>query len=207
MSAPDPFDAKARTWDADDTKHERAQRVAEAIRAAAPGLSGMSVLEYGCGTGLLGLALQPHAARVTLADTSREMLAVAEEKILAGGFANTGTARLDLSESPLADARFDLVCSLMTLHHIADTDGILAAFHAILSPGGVLCVSDLDAEDGSFHGPGFTGHRGFDRGELGRRLERAGFREVRFSTVFEVRKETGAGPRLYPAFLAVAARP
>jgi SAM-dependent methyltransferase len=132
---------------------------------------------------------------------------VAEEKIRAGEFTNAATVYLDLSEGRLPEARYDLVCSLMTLHHIADTDGILAAFHAILSPGGVLCFSDLDAEDGSFHGPGFTGHRGFDRGELGRRLERAGFREVRFSTVFEVRKETGAGPRLYPAFLAVAARP
>jgi len=36
----------------------------------------MSVLDDGCGTGLLGFALRPLAAHVAFADTSREMLAV-----------------------------------------------------------------------------------------------------------------------------------
>jgi 2-polyprenyl-3-methyl-5-hydroxy-6-metoxy-1,4-benzoquinol methylase len=206
MSHPNFFDDKARTWDADPAKHDRARRVAEAIRATVPGLESKSILEYGSGTGLLGLALQPHVARVTLADTSREMLAVAEDKIRAAGITNATTMSLDLGAGPIPEARFDLVCSLMTLHHVPDTDAILAAFHAILSPGGALCISDLDAEDGSFHGHGSPVHHGFDRADLARRMERAGFRDVRLSTAFEVRKETPAGPRAFPAFLAIAAR-
>jgi hypothetical protein len=38
-------------------------------------------------------------------------------------------------------------------------------------------------------------------------MERSGFREVRFETVSEVTKETAAGPRVFPVFLAVAERP
>lgn len=202
------FDSKARSWDVDPAKRERARRVAEEIRSAVPDLSRRAVLEYGAGTGLLGLELQPHVARITLADSSREMLAVAEEKIAAAGARNATATFLDLAEGPApAEARFELVCTLLTLHHIPDTDAILRAFHGLLTPGGVLCVSDLDAEDGSFHGAGFSGHHGFDRKDLAARLERAGFRGVRFSTVQEVRKESGGATRSYPLFLAIADRP
>ncbi len=37
-------------------------------------------------------------------------------------------------------------------------------------------------------------------------LERSGFRDVRFDTVFEVRKATAAGTRAFPMFLAIAVR-
>lgn len=200
------FDARARTWDADGSKWERARAVAKAIAAEVPGLSRMSVLEYGCGTGLLGFALQPHAAHVTLADSSREMLAVVEEKIAAAGARNATATFLDLTAGPPPEDRYDLVCTLLTLHHLPDTDGILRAFHALLSPGGLLCVSDLDLEDGSFHGKGFTGHHGFERADLAARMERAGFRDARFSTVAEIQKETEAGARKFPLFLAIATR-
>jgi 2-polyprenyl-3-methyl-5-hydroxy-6-metoxy-1,4-benzoquinol methylase len=202
----DYFDAKARTWDEDPAKRERARRVAEAIAAKVPGLERMSVLEYGAGTGLLGFALQPHVGRITLADSSREMLAVAEEKIAATGVRNVTAAFLDLTAGPPPSVRYDLVCTLLTLHHVPDTDAILRAFHDLVAPGGVLCVSDLDAEDGSFHGHGFTGHHGFDRAELAARIERAGFRDVRLSTPAEIEKETAAGRRKFPLFLAIASR-
>lgn len=200
------FDARARTWDDDPAKHDRALRVANAIAAQVLDLSGRSVLDYGCGTGLLGFALRPRVARVTFADASREMLAVVSEKIAAGGVRDAEVLPLDLASDPLPAARFDLVCTLMTLHHVADVDRILRDFRALLAPGGVLCVSDLDAEDGSFHGVGADVHRGFDRADLASRLGKAGFEGIRFSTPCEVRKETPSGPRIYPIFLAIAGR-
>ncbi len=199
------FDDRARTWDEDAAKVDRARRVAEAIAARVPSLSGRRVLEYGAGTGLLGLALQPAAREVTLADSSRGMLEVAQEKIAARGIANARTLHLDLAAGRAPpELRFDLVCTLMTLHHIEDTDRILAAFRGLLDAGGVLCICDLDREDGSFHGPGFTGHAGFDRDDLRARLERAGFRDVRLETVHEVERPAAGGTRRYPLFLAVA---
>lgn len=204
MTAGSDFDARARTWDDDAAKRDRARAVAEAIARRVPALSGKTVLEYGAGTGLLGLVLQPLVREVTLADSSREMLAVAEEKIAARGVRNARTLFLDLAAQAAPPSRFDVVCTLMTLHHIADTDAILRAFRELLPAGGTLCAADLDREDGSFHGAGFTGHHGFDRDVLQERLERAGFEDVRFETVSEVKKETAAGSRVYPIFLAVA---
>ncbi len=203
---PTNFDARARTWDDDASKGERALRVAEAIASRVPSLAGKTVLEYGAGTGLLGLALQPLAGHVTLADSSLEMLAVAREKIAAHGIQNASTLHLDLTAGPAPDLRFDLVCTLMTLHHVPDTDRILDAFRCLLSKDGFLCIAGLDQEDGSFHGAGFSGHNGFDRGDLGARMERSGFRNVRFMTVHEMTKDTAAGTRVFPVFLAIAER-
>ncbi|NTW85715.1 MAG: class I SAM-dependent methyltransferase [Holophagaceae bacterium] len=195
------FDARAGTWDQDPAKVARALTVGRAIAEALP-LAGLRVLEYGCGTGLLGFALQPQAAWVSLADTSEGMLAVLRAKIAAAGAANMSPLRLDLLTEPLPEARFDLVCSLMTLHHIPDTQGILDRFCKVLAPGGWVALADLDAEDGSFHGPEAEVHRGFDREAFRAQLTRAGFHNIHLETVCEVDKDS----RRYPVFLAVARR-
>lgn len=201
------FDEQARQWDQDAGKVERALRVAESIAALAGPLDGKRGLEFGCGTGLLGFALQPHLGHVTLADTSRGMVEVLREKIAARGAANMEPLERDLTAGPLPDTAYDLVFTLMTLHHVPDTDGILARFHALLRPGGQLCVADLDTEDGSFHGPDEDVHKGFDRDDLAARLARAGFQDVRFTTPYVIERLGEDGPRRYPIFLAVARRP
>lgn len=201
------FDAKARTWDADPAKVERARRVAQAIAQQVSIQPWMTLLEYGCGTGLLGFALRERVRHVTFADSSREMIAVVREKVEAMAVENATALHTDLSSAELPAERYDLVCSLMTLHHVPDTQGLLRRFHELLSPRGALCIADLDKEDGAFHGPGFQGHNGFDRGDLTRQLAQAGFTGVRITTVCEVEKPTSAGPRLFPVFLATATRP
>ena len=79
------FDERAKDWDSDPKKVERARVVAEAIRAALPLSTDMTALEYGCGTGLLSFALQSELGQITLADTSQGMLDVLGEKIAAAG--------------------------------------------------------------------------------------------------------------------------
>jgi ubiquinone/menaquinone biosynthesis C-methylase UbiE len=199
------FDERAKDWDTDPMKVHRAKTVAEAIRNAIPLTADMSALEYGCGTGLLSFALQPHLGQITLADTSLGMLNVLTEKIAASGVANMYPVRLDLSVDPLPTQRFDLTYSLMTLHHIEDPKGILKKFHALLKPSGWLCVSDLDREDGTFHTDGTTDvHLGFERGELQKWVEEAGFSSVKFSTAYEIKKDIDGVEKTFPVFLLTA---
>lgn len=201
------FDARARGWDADPAKVDRARKVADLVAARVPILAGARVLEIGAGTGLLGFALKDRVAHVTLADSSEEMLAVSREKLRAQGPCNVDVVALDLEKGQLPASRYDVVCALQVLHHVADTEALLGRLHQVLEPGGYLCISDLDAEDGAFHGHGFHGHHGFDRGQLGAALERAGFADVRFENAFEIEKPVqGGGLRRFPAFLAVARR-
>ena len=198
------FDEKAQEWDNDPVKLERAAAVAAAIRNRVRLSPDLSALEYGCGTGLLSFALSRELGSIMLADSSAGMLAVLREKIAASGADHLRPMRLDLTVDPLPAERYDLIYTLMTLHHVSDVDRILRDFHALLRPDGALCIADLDREDGSFHGAGFDGHHGFEREALRDRLARAGFGEIQFDTCYMMRKSQGEGAREYPVFLAVA---
>ncbi|HVN35264.1 MAG TPA: class I SAM-dependent methyltransferase [Casimicrobiaceae bacterium] len=198
------FDARAATWDDDPTKVERAQAVADAIVARVPLAPTMRALEYGCGTGLLSFMLRARLGDITLADVSEGMLAVAARKIIAADDASMRTVRLDYFVDPVPARAYDIVYSLMTLHHIPDTAGILERFRTALAAAGFLCIADLDTEDGSFHGAGFDGHLGFDRTELAAKARRAGFTSVEFTTAYTMTKAVGSGHRSFPVFLMVA---
>jgi SAM-dependent methyltransferase len=198
------FDQEARDWDANPAKVARANAIAGAIRSRVTLQPWFSAFEYGCGTGLLSFALQPYVARITLADSSPGMLGVLKEKIAANGIRNMTPVRLDLCADPLPAERYNLIYTLMTLHHIPDTKRILTDFHALLAQGGYLCIADLDKEDGSYHGADFSGHAGFDRRELQEEAEQAGFRAIRWETVYTMTRETAHSRKTYPLFLLVA---
>ena len=195
------FDARAATWDDDPLKVERALAVARSIEREVPLVTTMRALEYGAGTGLLSFLLRPHLGDITLADASDGMLAVARAKIAAAGDPHMRAIKLDLIADPAPQQRFDIVYSLMTLHHIPDTRAILCRFREVLVASGTLCIADLDREDGSFHGPGFKGHNGFDRDALGTLALESGFGDVRFVTAYEMHKSGAGSERVYPLFL------
>ena len=199
------FDERAKDWDSDPKKVERARVVADAIRSAIPLSTEMIALEYGCGTGLLSFALQSDLGQITLADTSQGMLDVLGEKIAAAGVTNMHPVKLDLATDTVPAPRFDLTYSLMVLHHLHDVKDMLEKFHAVLKSGGYLLVADLDKEDGTFHTDGTTDvHLGFEHDELQKMVEAAGFGEVRFSTAYEIKKKIGDGEKTFPVFLMVA---
>ncbi len=199
------FDERAKDWDSDPAKVERARDVANAIRNAIPLSTDMNALEYGCGTGLLSFALQSDLGQITLADTSQGMLDVLAGKISAAGVTNMHPVRLDLSTDPLPAERYQLTYSLMVLHHIHEAKDIINKFHALLGPNGYLLVADLDKEDGSFHTDGTTDvHKGFARAELQSWVEAAGFEDVAFSTAYEIKKEINGSEKSFPVFLMAA---
>jgi ubiquinone/menaquinone biosynthesis C-methylase UbiE len=97
--------------------------------------AGGRILEVGCGTGLILGRLAAAGARVVGADLSSGMLAAARAR----GFAVT---QADATRLPLADARFDAVCSFKVLAHVPDARGALAEMARVLRPGGLL-VAEL----------------------------------------------------------------
>lgn len=197
------FDERASEWDTPE-RAERALAAAELILAATRPAPDARVLELGAGTGLLGLALAPHVGSVVLADASGGMLDVADAKIAGGGYPGTRTLRLVLTVDPLPPERFDLVVSLMALHHVPDTDTAMEHLAALLETGGRIAILDLEAEDGSFHTD--LDERvlpGFERADLRQRAEAAGFRDVEFTSAGELAKNG----RTYPLFLVTAVRP
>jgi ubiquinone/menaquinone biosynthesis C-methylase UbiE len=198
------FDQKAAQWDAKPVRVERAKAVAASIKAAVPLSPKKTALEYGCGTGLVSFALQSQLGHITLADSSIGMLTVLRDKIAAGNIQNMTPVQVDLITDPLPAERYQLIYTLLTLHHIPDTDKILRAFYDLLDPQGYLCVADLDQEDGTFHADEFHGHLGFDRDELAAQAAQIGFQNIRFTTAFHMIKDVQGTSKDFPIFLMTA---
>ncbi len=196
------FDERAPGWDT-PRRIARAEDAARTIEQAIQVPAGCHAIEVGAGTGLLGLALRERFASLVLADTSDGMLAEASGKIRDAGLAGVSTAHFDLAtDPPPAGGPFDLVLSLLLLHHVRETSAALAGMFGLLAPGGQVAALDLDTEDGTFHGAGAEGvhHRGFDRARLAELSRRAGFEDIRLSDGPVIDDED----RGYPLFLLTA---
>ena len=199
-----PFDARAKTWDEDPRRVQLAADLFAALAQQVPLRSDISALDYGCGTGLLTLALAPRVRRVLAVDSSQGMLEVLAQKAKACGLRHVQTLCANFANDPAPSGAHGLIASAMALHHVAETETLLRNFFALLAPGGSLALADLDAEDGSFHGnrAGIP-HFGFDRAQLARQLATCGFEDIQFITAARIEKNS----RTYPVFLATARKP
>jgi 2-polyprenyl-6-hydroxyphenyl methylase/3-demethylubiquinone-9 3-methyltransferase len=109
---------------------------------AAP-LAGLSAVDVGCGGGLLSEPLARMGATVTGIDAAAEAVEVARRHADEGGLAID--YRVETAEGLAASgARFDLVCALEIVEHVADVDAFCAALADLLAPGGTLVMSTLN---------------------------------------------------------------
>ena len=198
------FDERAREWDTPE-RRERAEAVADAIRANVALTPTTRTIDVGAGTGLLGFALADDIGDLVLAEPSEGMREVIREKLAATDRADVSAIPFDLEAGRPSGKPFDLAISLLVLHHVADTTTALAAIRGLLRPGGRIAIADLDTEDGSFHDADAEGihHLGFDRGALGDLARDAGFVDVEFRTATEIVDDD----RHYPVFLLLGRNP
>ncbi len=143
----------SRWWDEDGefrTLHQINPLRVAYIERRVGALDGKSLLDIGCGGGLLCEALARRGARVTGIDVAAAALDV---------------ARLHLHESQLeidyrlataeefaagrADA-FDVVTCLEMLEHVPDPDSVIAAAARLLKPGGRLILSTINRKPKAF---------------------------------------------------------
>lgn len=183
------FDQAAATWDEKPQRVQLAHDIASAIQREAAVNDTMNVLDFGCGTGLLTLHLQPLVRTIIGADSSRAMLEQLNAKIGAAQLDNICSMFLDPDQEGPIQGKYHLVVSSMALHHIADLDRLFTRLTAPLLPGGLLCLADLDLEDGRFHEDN-TGvhHFGFDRKALAAKITAAGLVDVHDCTASEIVK-------------------
>jgi ubiquinone/menaquinone biosynthesis C-methylase UbiE len=198
------FDQKAATWDENPERVERADAFANIIRKEIDLSKVEMALEYGSGTGLLSFSLGNELKDITLMDESREMTRVTNNKCEELDIRHFHPVRYDLLTDELPEHKFDLIYSVMTMHHVDDTDAILKKFNEVLTPNGHLVLIDLVTEDGSFHNFEFDGHLGFDVGYLKNKIMANGFEYVSYQIAYTITAERAGESREYPLFLVIA---
>ena len=120
-------------------------RDAEGVRP----LAGLSVLDIGCGGGLLSEPLARLGAEVTGIDASQEAVEVAAWHAEQGGLAIQ--YRCSTAEDLAAEGRrFDLVVNMEVVEHVADVDAFVAASCALVKPGGGMAMATLNRTPKAF---------------------------------------------------------
>lgn len=201
------FDERAKAWDDDPVKIDRAQALANELRSYLhPGIS-MHAYEFGCGTGLLGYFLRNSFGSITLADSSEEMIKVLKEKIRMEQIENLHPLITDLQTDGIKPEAYDVLFTFMTLHHITDLETVVFKFYKMIKHSGYVCIADLVTEDGTFHEnmENFDGHNGFERNFIEKLLKQTGFKIKLYKIFFKLTKTLNNGiSREYPLFLLIA---
>ncbi|MCK4782639.1 MAG: class I SAM-dependent methyltransferase, partial [Desulfobacteraceae bacterium] len=97
-----------------------------------------TVLDNGCGTGILSEAMPNGEIELIGVDISQNMLQHARKRI----------KRLVLGDSqclPFADATFDLIVGRSLLHHLPDSAQGVKEMHRVLRSGGEIVVVDTNS--------------------------------------------------------------
>lgn len=104
------------------------------------GLSGKSVLDVGCGAGLLSEPMARMGGKVTAIDAAAKSIEIAKAHAKNEGLSidYRCTAVEDMTE------QFDVVTALEIIEHVADVPAFLDALSARVKPGGTLFISTLN---------------------------------------------------------------
>jgi cyclopropane fatty-acyl-phospholipid synthase-like methyltransferase len=195
----DFFKHKANIYDTDNNRVSNVENIANTVIARVTLDKKMHLMDFGSGTELLLKRIAPFVRKITAIDISKSMndqLARKRDNI---------DCEIDILEINLASTdismKFDGIMSSMTMHHVKDVGEMFVKFFSLLNDGGIIAISDLDKEDGSFHTED-TGvfHFGFDRGAITALAKQAGFRDLEVVDASVVQKPDGE----FPVFLLTA---
>jgi ubiquinone/menaquinone biosynthesis C-methylase UbiE len=176
----------ARWYDLLDRAVPFGRRVRSKLVDLAAPADGDQVLDVGCGTGTLALALHARmrGGKVYGIDPSPPMIAVAKEKAAKAG-ADIDFRLATIEALPFADSSLHIVTSTLMLHHLpgdVKRQG-LAQIRRVLKPGGRFLAADFAAQSHSALGHlilvlGGHAHGESTVAELVPMLTEAGFGEV-----------------------------
>lgn len=136
------YDAEAGCYDATRGGIPRASSAARAVLALLPGRA-RTLLDVGCGTGLVTERLARPGLRVFGVDASPGMARVAAVRL------GRSLVLGDCRRLPFADGSLDAVSAVWLLHLVPEADVVVAECARVLRPGGVF-VTTVDKAAGHY---------------------------------------------------------
>ncbi|MGL1893668.1 MAG: class I SAM-dependent methyltransferase [Spirochaetaceae bacterium] len=202
----DYFDKESLTWDEKDYRVVRAKTIAKTIQSKVRLKTDYIGLDFGCGTGLLGLHFVEKSKEFTFLDISPGMIEQVKDKTTSQPTNKISTLVLDITKNDLED-KYDFIVSLQALHHIENYQKVLDKLCKSLLPGGYLCISDLETEDGSFHPEEVVPHNGFDTQKIEQILTTYRLKKISISSPYINKNLVDGVEKEFPVFLAIFQKP
>lgn len=194
----DYFDRHSKEWDKKQYRLERAQALARAIKEVVRLTNTTIMLDFGCGTGLLGFEFAGFVGQLWFGDTSDGMLSEVRKK---AGLRRLENAHAWNVEKECVSTDFDLIVSSMVLHHIDNVPEQIRTLIGWLRPGGYICLCDLEKEDGSYHDGEIVPHNGFDRVYIVDILRKHGLCDITDRIVYGNKKTVNGEEKSFPVFM------
>lgn len=106
-----------------------------------------TVLDLGCGPGIVSCAFAPVAHHVTGLDLAPAMLERAKARQAERALTNMTWLCGDVSTLPFADKSFSIVVTRYTFHHFLSPAAVLSEMVRVCRPGGRVIVADVTPEE------------------------------------------------------------
>lgn len=183
-SPKDVFEQMAGHYDTPE-RERVAKIIAEAIRTEVGDAQDKRAMDYGCGTGLVGLTLTGCFASMLFVDTSPQMIAQVDRKIKNASIENATTLSADFAQEVPQGIAVDYILMSQVLLHVSEYMPLLGRLHALLGAQGHLIIVDFDRDNSI---PSDKVHPGFDQEALMRQLGQIGFAATKAHTFYHGEK-------------------
>jgi 2-polyprenyl-6-hydroxyphenyl methylase/3-demethylubiquinone-9 3-methyltransferase len=114
------------------------------------GLSGKTVLDVGCGGGILSEAMTARGARVTAIDLADKPLKVARLHLLESGLEVEYVKIAAEALAATSETRYDVVTCMEMLEHVPDPAATVRACSELVKPGGFVFFATLNRNPKSY---------------------------------------------------------
>lgn len=143
------WDKYAEGWDVDASVQEYANKAFEELSSVI-NFDGLSVFDFGCGTGMLTQLLSPRVKDIVALDGSPEMIRLLAKKNLTNVSNISDFLTQDLIDShPYLRNKFDLIVASSVCGFLPDYEMTLGLLKSLLKSGGLFIQWDWLSNDDS----------------------------------------------------------
>jgi len=153
----------------------------DAIRDYLVDAENKHAIDFGCGTGLVGMNLVNEFHSMLFLDTSPNMIHQVKQKIADSDVQNADTLSFDFEKEGQLDLHADYIFMVQVLLHIPDVEFVLSRLFDVLNEGGHLLIVDFNKNE---HIASDLVHNGFNQAELTNMMTGIGYRSIQSKTFY-----------------------
>ncbi|MED4015513.1 class I SAM-dependent methyltransferase [Sutcliffiella cohnii] len=180
MGNTDKFEMIANKYDTPE-RIEIAKVCSDAIRNYLVDAKSKTAIDFGCGTGLVGMNLLNEFHSVLFLDSSQNMINEIEQKIADFNIHNAETLCFDIEKERPSNLQADYIFMAQVLLHIPDVEFVLSRLFDVLNEGGHLLIVDFNKNEKVVSD---IVHNGFNPEELTDMMTKIGYRDIQFKTFY-----------------------
>ncbi|KPU43491.1 ubiquinone/menaquinone biosynthesis C-methyltransferase UbiE [Oxobacter pfennigii] len=174
MGNTDIFDMMANGYDTSE-RIQIAKIASDAIREYLIDTNSKKAIDFGCGTGLVGMNLLKDFDSILFLDTSQNMIDQIRQKFIEFNIKNADILCFDFEKESLLNLHADYIFMAQVLLHINDVELVLSRLYDALNAGGHLIIVDFDKNEEVVSD---IVHNGFNQAELMELMTKIGFKEI-----------------------------